>query len=136
MTSRFRSTLSKNKLVLSLGFGSLGATYWYYKTPSNPAPTIPYIPPPFVWSSIPTSIRTRFSVPPQPLENGFVWNVFSTAVVGGAGVLAKGFLNASQTKVHGLEQFLKIVQDPHRAKGLITGKWEQERKEGRKRKGD
>jgi monolysocardiolipin acyltransferase len=103
---------------------ALGATYLYYKQPSNPTHTVPYIPPPFVWSSIPRPILKKFTLPPKDDDqkrNGFVWRTMSTMVMGGAGLVAKGFLNSSQTKVVGLEGFVKMIEDPQRKKGIITG---------------
>jgi hypothetical protein len=127
MTSGHVLRMSKKKLgaVATL---ALGATYWYYKPiSSNPPPKIPYIPPPFVWESIPKPILKRFTLPITHRE-GIVWNAFSTAVMGGAGTLAKGFLKLSQTQVHGLEKFVQIVEDPDRKKGLITGKYTKKKK--------
>lgn len=94
---------------------ALGATYWYYK------PTVvhvgPYIPPPFVWDSIPKPILNHL----EGHDNVF-WKVGTTMVVGVAGMLAKGFIKASDTKVYGLDKFMNIIQDPQRTKGVITGK--------------
>jgi monolysocardiolipin acyltransferase len=113
--------LSKHKLrLLTTTTVGLGATYLYYK-PASQAPPIPYIPPPFVWESIPKPILKRFTLPSPDTENNILWKACSTMVCGGAGVIAKGFLNASQTTVYGLEGFLKIIEDPNREKGIITG---------------
>jgi hypothetical protein len=77
---------------------ALGATYWYYK------PTVvhvgPYIPPPFVWDSIPKPILNHL----EGHDNVF-WKVGTTMVVG-----------------YGLDKFMNIIQDPQRTKGVITGK--------------
>lgn len=129
MTSRLRSFSQRTKLV-GIATTALGATYLYYKQPSNPTRPVPYIPPPFVWSSIPKPILKKFTLSPldnkegqkQEEKNGIVWRAMSTLVMGGAGLIAKGFLNASQTKVYGLDKFLEIIQDPHREKGIITGR--------------
>ncbi|KAI8090265.1 acyltransferase-domain-containing protein [Gilbertella persicaria] len=99
---------------------TLGATYWYYKpAQTNPPPVTPYIPPPFVWESIPKPILKRFTTP-DPKRDGFVWNMFSTLTVGMAGMVAKGFMNCSQVTVYGLEEFKSIIQDPERQKGIVT----------------
>lgn len=115
----FRLTRAKLGVASSLAFG---ATYLYYKPRTNPPPAVPYIPPPFVWESIPTPILKRFTLP-HPEHDGFVWNICSIAVVGTAGLLAKGFMSLSQTKVYGLDKFQSIIDDPHRKRGVITGKW-------------
>ena len=114
----FRWTKTKLGVASSLAFG---ATYFYYKPHTNPPPAIPYIPPPFVWESIPKPIIKRFNLP-NPEHDGFIWNICSTAIVGTAGLLAKGFMNLSQVKVYGLEEFQNIIDDPNRKKGIITGK--------------
>lgn len=118
----FRMSKKKLGAITTL---ALGATYWYYKPiRSNPPPNIPYIPPLFVWESIPKPILKRFTLPITHRE-GIVWNACSAAVMGGAGTLAKGFLKLSQTHVHGLEKFVQIVEDHDRKKGLITGTYRQ-----------
>ncbi|KAI8369025.1 acyltransferase-domain-containing protein [Blakeslea trispora] len=113
------SRLSKKKLGIATTL-ALGATYWYYKpVRSNPLPPRPYVPPPFVWESIPKSILKRFTVP-DPKRDGVAWNLMSSLVIGTTGLAAKGFMHCSQLKVHGLEQFKNILEDPHRKKGIIT----------------
>lgn len=117
MTSLY-TKVSKHKLrLLSATTFGLGATYLYYK-PASVAPPIPYIPPPFVWESIPKPILKRFT---GHHEEGMLWKTCSKIVVAGAGIISKGFISASRTTVYGLEGFLHIVQDPHRTKGIITG---------------
>jgi monolysocardiolipin acyltransferase len=105
---------------IGAAFLALGGTYYYYKTPSNPN-RVPYVPAPFVWSSIPTNIEKRYTSP-LPLHNGVVWNALSTAVVGGAGTLAKLFLKCNKVTVYNLDGFRAIVEDPQRERGIITGK--------------
>ncbi|CAO0792581.1 unnamed protein product [Mucor circinelloides] len=112
----FRLTKTKLGVASSLAFG---ATYLYYKPRTNPPPVVPYIPPPFVWESIPKPILKRFTLP-HPEQDGFIWNICSTAVIGTAGLLAKGFMNLSQTKVYGLDKFQSIIDDPNRERGIIT----------------
>lgn len=120
MTS-FGSRLYKNRFrLITAATAGFGATYVYYKP--SVTPPIPYVPPPFVWDSIPTPILKRFTLP-HPVENGFIHRMCSTLVVGGAGLIAKGFIQASQVQVEGLTGFLKIVQDPQRTKGIITGEF-------------
>lgn len=118
MTSGSRLYKNKFRLIAAATAG-FGATYLYYKP--YVTPPIPYVPPPFVWESIPSPILKRFTLP-HPEEGGTMHRMLSTLVVGGAGLLAKGFIHASQVQVSGLERFLKIVQDPERTKGIITGK--------------
>ncbi|KAI8372038.1 acyltransferase-domain-containing protein [Choanephora cucurbitarum] len=111
--------LSKKKLGITTTL-ALGATYWYYKpVRTNPPPAIPYVPPPFVWESIPKSILKRFTVP-EPKRDGIAWNLMSSLVIGTAGLASKGFMQCSQLKVHGLEEFRNILEDPDRKKGIIT----------------
>lgn len=104
--------------TLKLGIAAtsaLGATYWYYKP--TVVPTTPYIPPPFVWDSIPKPVLKHLEG-----HDNALWKVGTTMVVGVAGMLAKGFMKASDTRVYGLDKFMKIVEDPKRTQGLITGK--------------
>lgn len=103
-------------LKLSVAAASaLGATYMYYKPTVVPA--TPYIPPPFIWNSIPKPVLAHL----EGHDNIF-WKAGTTMVVGVAGMLAKGFMKASDTQVHGLDKFMAIMQDPKRTQGLITGK--------------
>ncbi|KAI8883703.1 hypothetical protein K501DRAFT_333184 [Backusella circina FSU 941] len=95
---------------------ALGGTYYYYKTPTNPN-RVPYVPAPFVWSSMPSNIKKRYT---SPIQNGAVWNAFSTAVVGGAGTLSKLFLKCNKVTVYNLEGFTSMVESPQRERGIIT----------------
>lgn len=109
--------LNKKRLFI-VSAAAFGATYWYVKP--APAPLIPYVPPPFVWTSIPERIRSRFTLP-NPTHDGLFWNLTSTAVVGTTGTLSKLFLKASDTRVYNLDKFLNTLHDPNRKQGIITG---------------
>ncbi|KAI9478384.1 MAG: acyltransferase-domain-containing protein [Benjaminiella poitrasii] len=119
MTSSHVFRLTKKKLGL-LSTVALGATYWYYKpVVTNPTPVIPYIPPPFVWESIPKPVLKRFTVPlPSKDSTGWMWS--STVVIGVTGVIAKGFLQLSKCRVYNLERFEDLLHDPNRKAGIIT----------------
>ncbi|KAI8990917.1 acyltransferase-domain-containing protein [Mycotypha africana] len=50
-----------------------------------------------------------------------MWRFMTATVIGSIGTLSKLFLGYfNDTKVHGLEQFLRILQDPQRKKGILT----------------
>lgn len=98
-----------------------GGAYYYQKNRNYQAPTIPYVPPPFLWETIPAQIAERFTVP-HPVQDGFLWNMASRCVMGMTGLLAKGFLMSNQTRVYGLDSFMAILDDPERTRGVITGK--------------
>lgn len=98
-----------------------GGAYYYQKNQNYQAPTIPYVPPPFLWETIPAQIAERFTVP-HPVKDGFLWNMASRCVMGVTGLLAKGFLMSNQTRVYGLDSFMAILDDPERTRGVITGK--------------
>lgn len=115
----FRRRHFTKKQLCAISAAAFGATYWYVKP--APAPMIPYVPPPFVWTSIPTPILSRFTLP-DPVHDGCLWNALSTVVVGTTGTLSKLFLKTSQTTVHNLSSFLNILNDPQRTQGIITGK--------------
>ncbi|KAI9273197.1 acyltransferase-domain-containing protein [Helicostylum pulchrum] len=91
-----------------------GATYWYYKPVK--VPEAYYAPPLFNWDSIPKPILHRF----EEGHDNLLWQVGTKMVVGVAGLLAKAFINASDTKVYGLDKFISIVDDPTRTRGIIT----------------
>lgn len=90
-----------------------GATYWYYKPVKVPTA---YTPPLFDWDTIPKPILHHFEG-----HDNLLWQIGTKMVVGVAGLLAKGFINASDTKVYGLDKFISIVDDPTRTRGIITG---------------
>ncbi|KAG0738913.1 hypothetical protein G6F57_011886 [Rhizopus arrhizus] len=96
-----------------------GGAYYYQKNQNYQAPTIPYVPPPFLWETIPAQIAERFTVP-HPVKDGFLWNMASRCVMGVTGLLAKGFLMSNQTRVYGLDSFMAILDDPERTRGVIT----------------
>ncbi|KAI9357864.1 acyltransferase-domain-containing protein [Pilaira anomala] len=91
-----------------------GATYWYYQPVVRPDPN--YVPPLFIWNSIPKPVLSHF----EASQNSVLWQLGTKMVVGVAGLLAKGFINASDTHVIGLDKFLNIINDPTRTRGVIT----------------
>ena len=61
----------------------------------------------------------------QPVAPSAPWRAGSTFVMGAVGLLCRGFLAISKTEAHGLDKFLKLLDEREnvegRQKGLITG---------------
>ena len=62
----------------------------------------------------------------QPLAPSAPWRAGSTFVIGAVGLLCRGFLKVlSNTEAHGLDNFLKLLDEREdiegRQKGLLTG---------------
>lgn len=63
---------------------------------------------------------------PQPLAPSLPWRLGSSFIMGVTGMLCRSFLyGASRTEVHGLEDFLRILDERKevegRERGLVTG---------------
>ena len=75
----------------------------------------------FQWSSIPKFIEKRYD-PNWTGEDGWLWNIGNTIVVGGVGTVAKVFLKYLQnTRVYNLDKLMEIVEQEDRNRALITG---------------
>lgn len=53
------------------------------------------------------------------------WRAASTFVMGAVGLLCKGFLGLNRVETHGMEEFLRLLDEredvSRRERGLITG---------------
>ncbi|KAI7866439.1 acyltransferase-domain-containing protein [Spinellus fusiger] len=105
-----------------------GATYYTIKghisrpeQPPSPPPLSVSLhpPPPFDWETVPGFLKRKYTAP-YP-EHGSLWNMASLAVMGGVGLIAKGFLSTlTTTHVYGMESFLAILHQEDRTRGVIT----------------
>lgn len=63
--------------------------------------------------------------PEAPAAPSVPWRAASTLTMGAVGLLCKGFLALNKIEMHGMERFLRLLderQDPgQRQRGLITG---------------
>jgi monolysocardiolipin acyltransferase len=61
----------------------------------------------------------------QPEAPSVPWRAASSFVMGAVGLLCKGFLGLNRVETHGMEEFLRLLnerEDIHgRERGLITG---------------
>ena len=61
----------------------------------------------------------------QPAAPSAPWRAGSAFVMGAVGLLCRGFLMMSKTETHGLDKFVKLLEEredvENREKGLITG---------------
>ncbi|ORY99443.1 acyltransferase-domain-containing protein [Syncephalastrum racemosum] len=72
----------------------------------------------FQWSSIPKFIEKRYDA--AWAGNGALWNVGSTAVIGGVGLVSKLFLKyGSDTRVYNLDKFMDTIEQRD-GRGMIT----------------
>lgn len=75
--------------------------------------------------SHPPAMPLRPDPDEQPAAPSAPWRVGSTVVMGVVGLLCGGFLGMSKTESHGLDKFLKLLDEradvENRQRGLITG---------------
>jgi monolysocardiolipin acyltransferase len=61
----------------------------------------------------------------QPAAPSAPWRAGSAFVMGAVGLLCRGFLMMSKTETHGLEKFVKLMEEREdvegRQRGLVTG---------------
>jgi monolysocardiolipin acyltransferase len=61
----------------------------------------------------------------QPEAPSAPWRAASTVVMGAVGLLCKGFLGLNRVETHGMENFLRLLDEREdvegRQRGLITG---------------
>ncbi|KAI7860353.1 acyltransferase-domain-containing protein [Circinella umbellata] len=140
MTSRFR-ILGRKKFrfgLITTGLVGTTTSYYYYYSKKHHnnntensngdseelvgqvSQTLAKKPLLFQWSSIPKFIEKRYD-PNWKGENGWLWNVGNTVVVGGVGMVAKVFLKyLENTRVYNLDKLMEIVEQEDRNRALIT----------------
>lgn len=61
----------------------------------------------------------------QPEAPSLPWRAASSTVMGIVGLLCKGFLGLNQVETHGMDKFLKLLDEREdigrRERGLLTG---------------